>query len=218
VTAAALVMAKAPLPGRVKTRLEPVFTPAECARVQELLIDRTARWALEIAPGAAYLAYDPPDARAATEPLVPPGVSLLPQRGDHLGERIAAASGEVMERHPGAPLLVVGVDTRLSPGHAEAALEWLDGGADVVFGPALDGGYYLVALGRAAPALFAIDETAWGGPGVLESSVAAARAAGLDVALLDSARDLDTPEDAAEMLSDPELGELLRSVLRRARP
>ena len=198
-------MAKAPVAGRVKTRLEPVFTPEECVEIQAALIERTVRWALEVAPDAAFIAFDDGWFWSA-------GVELIPQSGGHLGERLAAATAQVFERHAG-PLLVVGVDTRLTAAHAEAALARLAGGADVVFGPALDGGYYLVALARPAPELFAIDPDAWGGPDVLELSLGAARAAGLAAALLDPERDLDTPADADALIDDPELGPLLRRGL-----
>jgi rSAM/selenodomain-associated transferase 2/rSAM/selenodomain-associated transferase 1 len=210
-------MAKAPIPGRVKTRLGPVFSPEECAEIQRVLVRRTARWAAQTArEGAAYVAHDPPEGWAALAPLVPPGVEPIPQSGAHLGERLAEAVAEVFERQPAGPLLVVGVDTRLTPQHASAALERLAGGADVVFGPALDGGYYLVGLKRPADAraLFDLPPNGWGGPEVLDHSLAAARAAGLRAELLETERDLDTPADAEALAGhDPELGDLLRKPL-----
>jgi rSAM/selenodomain-associated transferase 1 len=209
-------MAKAPLPGHVKTRLAPQFTPDECAQVQELLVRRAAEWACEQAPAAAYLAYDPPEERAAVAALVPAAMELLPQRAGDLGERLQAATAHVLAAHAG-PLLVVGVDTRLTHAHAQAALAQLDAGSDAVFGPALDGGYYLVALARPAPELFAIEPSAWGGPEVLDRSLAAARAAGLTATTIATERDLDTAADAAELVADPELGGLLRAVLARGR-
>jgi rSAM/selenodomain-associated transferase 2/rSAM/selenodomain-associated transferase 1 len=215
---AVLVMAKAPLPGRVKTRLEPTFTRAECAAIQTRLIRRTAEWAAETAaPRAAYVAFDPPHARGAMAALVPPGTNLIEQRGDDLGARLLAATAHIHARHDG-PLIVVGVDTRLTPEHAHEALERLRTGSDVAFGPALDGGYYLVALARPAPQIFAIEPEAWGGPEVLERSLAAAAAAGLTATVLDAReRDLDTPADAQALAEagDPELGELLRAALSR---
>jgi uncharacterized protein len=196
---AVLVMAKAPLPGRVKTRLEPVFTRAECAAIQSELIRRTTTWAVEMAaPGAVYVAFDPPAEREAMQSLVPSGCRLIEQRGRDLGERLGVAVGEV--EHDG-PLLVVGVDTLLTRAHAEEALERLSAGADVAFGPALDGGYYMVALRRPRREPFAIEPGAWGGPDVLAQSVAAAAAAGLDAQVLARAeRDLDTPADAAALI------------------
>src|SRR2546429_473978 len=54
---AALVMAKAARAGEVKTRLEPLLGPEGCARLQGLLLARAARWAAEVAPGAAFVAF-----------------------------------------------------------------------------------------------------------------------------------------------------------------
>jgi rSAM/selenodomain-associated transferase 2 len=104
---------------------------------------------------------------------------------------------------------VVGVDTRLTAEHATEALERLEH-ADVVFGPALDGGYYLVGHKRPEPALFDLPPQGWGGPDVLDRSLAAAHAAGLTTALIRQERDLDTPEDADALRDqDPELAPLL---------
>jgi rSAM/selenodomain-associated transferase 2/rSAM/selenodomain-associated transferase 1 len=201
-------MAKAPVAGRVKTRLQPAFTPSESASIQEQLIRRTARWAAEVAPGAAYLAYDRPDERERVAALVPHGVRLFVQNGNGLGERLTSATAAVWERHEG-PLLVAGVDTRLTADHAEAALAQLAAGADAVFGPALDGGYYLAALARPLPELFALDASEWGGPRVLELTLESAWKAGLRTALIHPERDLDTPADAEALRDDPEIGELL---------
>jgi rSAM/selenodomain-associated transferase 2 len=222
-------MARVPEPGRVKTRLQPAFSPEECVEIQRVLVRRTARWAVEVAgAGAAYVAHHPPEGWEDLRELVPPGVGPIAQRGGDLGERLANAVGEVFERsgrmhersavgpsggdrNDACPLLVVGVDTRLTPHHASEALRHLDEGADVVFGPALDGGYYLVAMARPQPALFDLPPQGWGGPDVLERSLAAARAAGLTTALLNPERDLDTPADAAALAEhDHELAPLLR--------
>lgn len=215
--AAVLVMARAPVPGRVKTRLEPLLGAAGCARLQEALIRRTARWAAEVAPARAFVAHDPPQGWAALAPLVPAGVDGFPQVPGHLGSRLADAAATTWERAgESGPLLVVGVDTRLTADHATAALTALANGADVVFGPALDGGYYLAGLARPLPEVFAIDPAAWGGAEVLRRSVAAAEAAGLRVATIATERDLDTPDDARAMVGDPEVGELLATALARA--
>jgi rSAM/selenodomain-associated transferase 2 len=166
--------------------------------------------------GSVYVAHHPPQGWGDLRGLVPPGVEPVPQRGANLGERLANAVGDVFERSRSGPpasrpLLVVGVDTLLTRTHAADALELLRHGADVVFGPAEDGGYYLVAMTRPQPALFDLPPQGWGGPDVLDQSLAAAKAAGLSTALLAPERDLDTPDDAAALADqDPELAPLLR--------
>ena len=213
---AVLVMAKAPVPGRVKTRLQPLLGRDGCAELQAELIRHAAAWALEVAPGAAWLAYSPARAREEIEQLVPSGVDLFPQRGRSLGQRLEAATRHVLERRPGA-LLVIGTDApTLTLAHAAGARGRLMVGDDVCFGPAADGGYYLLALDRPQPQLFSLPREEWGRPRVLELSVRAARAAGLTVGLLGEEYDLDTPDDAAELLTDPRVPPRVAEILAPA--
>lgn len=209
---AALIMAKAPRPGRVKTRLHPLLGPAGSARLQAELIRRTAALTRGRRLGT-FVAFDPPDARAELELLVPDGVRLLPQRGADLGERVAAAAGDVLSGRAG-PLPVIGTGApTLTPALLDRAAAALREPADAVLGPALDGGYYLIGLHRPQPDLFALDPGLWGGDRVLAATLAAAHAAGLTVRLLPRVRDLDTPEDAAALLADPLLPEPIARLL-----
>jgi rSAM/selenodomain-associated transferase 1 len=211
---AALVMAKAPRPGQVKTRLQPLLGPGGCARLQAALLRRVAAWAHDVAPGAAFVAYAPEDAWGETLGLLPAGTDLFAQEGADLGERLASATARVLGTHDG-PLLVVGTDlATLSPYHARAALEDLGEGCDVCFGPAFDGGYYLIALAASQPCVFDLPAAAWGGPRVLELSLQAAVTAGLSLGLLRGERDLDTPADARAALADPCFPADIAAVLR----
>jgi uncharacterized protein len=211
---AALVMAKAPRPGEVKTRLEPLLGAEGCAQLQAALLQRAAAWAHAVAPGAAFVAYAPDDALEDVGELVPAGTDLFVQEGDDLGQRLAAATERVLSLHAG-PLLTVGTDlATLTPAHAEAALADLVDGCDMSFGPAYDGGYYLVAQAAPQPRVFELPPEAWGGPEVLWLSLRAAAEAGLEFGLLRSERDLDTPEDARAALADPAFPEEIRALLR----
>jgi rSAM/selenodomain-associated transferase 1 len=214
--AAALVIARAPRPGRCKARLEPLLGPEGCARLQAGLVRRAATWALEIAPSHAFVAFDPVDAEAEMRALVPDGMHLVPQAEGDLGDRLAAATGHVFAQHAG-PLLTIGVDVpRLHAGHAAAALSDLRDGCDVTLGPALDGGYYLIGLREPRPDLFALPTAAWGGPDVWTLTLAAAREADLSLGLLRAERDLDTPSDARALLADPALPDDVAALLRPA--
>jgi uncharacterized protein len=211
---AALVMAKAPRAGEVKTRLEPLLGPEGCARLQAALLRQAAEWAVSVAPGATFVAHTPDDALEEVGDLVPAGADLFAQEGADLGERLAAATERVLSLHAG-PVLTIGTDlATLSPAHAEAALTDLRDGADVSFGPAYDGGYYLVALAAPQPKVFELPTEAWGGPEVLQLSLRAAVGAGLEIGLLRSERDLDTPEDARAALADPAFPAEIAALLR----
>ena len=210
---AVVVMAKAPRPGLVKTRLAPMLGDDRCAALQAALITLAATGATAVAPGATFVAFDPPDARDELAGLVPRGVELLPQRGRHLGERMAAAVTDVYAAHRG-PLAVVGTDIPLlEPRHLHDAFAELAGGADVVLGPSFDGGYYLAAMTRPVPSLFDIDPHLWGGLEVLAATLSCVEADGLRCHLLGALRDLDTPEDAVALAAEPSLPQALRPLL-----
>jgi rSAM/selenodomain-associated transferase 1 len=209
---AVVVMAKAPRAGLCKTRLEPLLGAEGCARLQAALVRRAAAWAA--AAGEAFVAFTPGDAREEIAALAP-GATLVEQSGGDLGERLAGVTAAVSERHDG-PLMLVGVDTpQLGPFHAESALDDLRGGVDVTFGPAADGGYYLVGMREPHPEVFALPSETWGGPEVFARSMAAAHQAGLSFGMLRAERDLDDEDDVRAFLVDPltppEIAELLRA-------
>ncbi len=210
---AVLVMAKAPRPGHAKTRLAPMLGHGRCASLQAALITLAAAAATAVAPGATFVAFDPPNAREELAGLLPAGVALVPQRGSHLGERLAGAVADVSAAHRG-PVVVVGTDIPLlEPRHLRDAFMALAGGADVVFGPAFDGGYYLAGMARPVPSLFDITPHLWGGPNVLAATMARVVADRLRCHLLEALRDLDTPEDAVTLAAEPSLPSELRPLL-----
>lgn len=199
---AVLVMAKAPRPGRVKTRLQPLMGEEGCARLATMLLQHTV--AVTTGQGLrTFVAHDPPDSRSEMARLLPAGVRMLPQCAGDLGQRMTTAVEEVFLSELG-PLLVIGTDTpTLTGAILTAALRRLDSGSDVVLGPALDGGYYLIGVRAPHTGLFGIDPAMWSGPHVLEATLARAADAELEAALLPPLRDLDTPEDARALLADP---------------
>ena len=186
-------MARHPVAGRVRTRLAAVLgADAACALYRAFVLDLAER--LGAMPYAVTWAYTPPD---APFPELLPGAGCRPQRGRDLGERLTGAIGEEFAAGPG-PVIAIGADAPHIPAAALAeAAATLAHGADVVLGPAADGGYYLIGLGRPAPDLFA--GIAWGTAGVLEATLARARAAGLAPHLLPPSFDIDQPADLARL-------------------
>lgn len=210
---AVLVMAKAPRPGLAKTRLAPMLGDDRCACLQAALITRAVAVATSVAPGATFVAFDPPDARGEVAGLVPRGVELVAQLGGHLGERLAAAVTDVYAVHQGL-LVVVGTDIPLlAARHLRDAFAALSAGEGVVLGPTYDGGYYLAGMTRPEPSLFDIAPELWGGPDVLAATLARVEADGARCHLLEELRDLDTPEDAVALAAEPTLPSALRPLL-----
>lgn len=213
-----LVMAKAPMAGQVKTRLTALLGPTGCAELQARLLVGTVAVARQVAPTSTFLAVEPPGKIAGLRALVGPQVHLLAQHGEDLGQRMARAVEQVLRASSG-PILVIGTDApTLTPRLLADAAKLLAEGYDAVFGPALDGGYYLAGLVRSEPAVFDIDPGLWGGPRVLAASLAAAQRLGWRVALLPTLIDLDTPGDARKLRADPLLPRMISDLLAEGTP
>lgn len=187
------VLAKPPLPGRVKTRLADALTHPGCARLARAQLERTLHVATEsgIGPVTLRVAGGPwhpfPRERARIH-----GAGLAAQRGSNLGERMSHAVRASLDGRAGVVLL--GTDCPgLMPGDLWAAAERLAAGTDVVLGPALDGGYYLAGVRRPIPAMFR--PTSWGAGDVLQTTLRRLARAGHTVSLLEPRRDLDRPAD-----------------------
>ena len=214
---AVLMMARAPRRGEVRRALEPLLGADGCVALQSELIAQAASWAHEVAPDAVHVAHDPPDAGRELRAVVGQDASLFPQNGDGIAGRLADAAARVFARVEG-PLLIVWPDLlRLRPEHASAALDDLAAGCDVVFGPAIDGGLYLIGIPRPLPKLFSLPEQVWRSPDVMTMGIAAARDAGLEIGILRAERALHRPADVRAALADPMVPEALASILRRRR-
>lgn len=216
---AVLVMARAPRRGEVRRALEPLLGADACLALQSLLIARTVEWAMAVAgAGHVHVAHDPPDAARELRRLVGPGVSLFPQNGDGISGRLADAAARVFARHEG-PVLIVWPDLpRMRRSHATAALADLGSGCDVVLGPAIDGGLYLIGIARPLPSLFALPEQAWRSPDVMAVGFAAAHRSGLEIGILRVERALHRPADVRAVLADPLVPVDIRNLIsgRRA--
>jgi rSAM/selenodomain-associated transferase 1 len=212
-----LIMARAPRPGRCNTRLEPLLGPAGCAALQAVLIRHTAAWA--VATGRpTLLAFDPLDAAPQIATLVPEPTVLFPQVDGDLGRRLEAAVAHVFEAHPGS-LTVIGTDApQLHAGHIDSLERALAAGRDACLVEAHDGGYAALALSRPIASAFALAPDAWGGPDVLERTLAALRRSGLSAATVGRVVDLDTPEDARRLAADPSCPLAVRAILVSGAP
>jgi uncharacterized protein len=211
---AVLIMARAPRAGEVRRALEPLLGREGCLELQANLIARAAAWARKVGTGGPHVAHDPPDSGGELRRLVGSDAVLFPQNGEGITGRLADASARVLARS-GGPLLIVWPDLpRFRVAHAAGALEDLRSGADVVLGPAIDGGLYLVGIARPLPELFALPEQAWRND-VMAVAGAAIRDAGFEVGILRAERALHRPADVRAALADPLLPDDVAAILRR---
>jgi rSAM/selenodomain-associated transferase 1 len=145
-------------------------------------------------PGTTRVVFvDPADACDDVRALVPSDLRVIPQAPGSLGERMRATMTHLFEE--GASIVVlVGSDLPdITPSSIANAISALRSDpTSLVIGPAQDGGYYLIAS-RTTPSVF--DGIEWGSPRVLDQTRAAAAASGMGVHLIESLRDVDTPDD-----------------------
>ena len=199
-----VVFARAPELGRVKTRLAATIgDPAALACYRALgraVVDAVRHPDAMNGAWRTVITHTPADAAPALAAWLDPhgagGLAYEPQADGDLGTRMRAAVERAIVA--GAPcVVVIGTDCPdVDAAVVRDAMRALDA-ADVVLGPALDGGYYLVGVrapaDRACAALF--EGVPWSAPDTLAVSLARAAAAGLTVAQLAPRRDVDTEDD-----------------------
>jgi len=210
---AVLIMVRAPRRGDVRRALEPVLGTDQTVALQAELIRVAGAWAGEAAPGQVHVAHDPPDAGPEIRELIGPDITLFPQTGSGIAGRVAEAVGRVFARRDG-PLLVAWPGLpRFRADHAAGALDDLANGCDIVLGPVIDGGFYLIGISRPLPDLFSLPEQAWRDHDAMTLAVAAVRNAGLEIGILRAERALQRPADLRAALADPLLPEAIRRTL-----
>ena len=191
---AILVFAKAPVAGRVKTRLIPVLGAEGAAMLAQRLLES----AVDTAAGVEGVAVELHCAPDAGHPLFHAlaarhGATLHVQEGRDLGARMHRALTRAAARH--RHLVLIGTDCPGMDGaYLDDAFRALEGGAPLVVGPAEDGGYVLIGCSAPPPA-FLFEGIDWGTARVLAQTRARAAALGLRHLELPSLRDLDRPDD-----------------------
>lgn len=194
---AIILMGKAPMPGRVKTRLCPPLSPRRAAELYTALLEDAAEETASLRGVRRYLFFSPPGSKAYFSSVRYSGFSLREQEGVDLGERMAHAMGEVFADGARRAVMIGADCPALSAGRIRSAFAELYRGAEAVFGPAVDGGAYLIGLSAPAPGMF--DGIEWSTSAVLQSMLSRCRNACMTYALLPAQSDVDTPEDLAAL-------------------
>lgn len=181
-----VVLAKEPVPGAAKTRLQTAFSPAEAAALAAAAIEDTMAAVRESAATRRVLAWrgDPTLWRAEFEVVMQPSGSL--------NDRLTAALDAVLTQPTDPPALLIGMDT---PQVTKELLDTAWEGADAVIGLSDDGGFWAIGLRPGHPAgIFA--GVAMSTPRTGSAQLARLLALGLSVKLLPPLRDIDLPGDA----------------------
>ena len=192
------VMAKQPERGRVKTRIAAALGDAQAAELYRCALHDTLALAISVVDVARVLSYVPPthSARSYFEQTAPE-FALLPQQGDTLGERISNTLASLLKDF--SPVVLIGSDSPDMPGQLIIRAFEILRTADVVLGPAQDGGYYLIGMRSTHPVLF--ERIDWSTPAVAQQTRERAAEGGVSLAELPPWRDLDTVADLEKLIA-----------------
>lgn len=203
-----VVVAKEPVPGRVKTRLSPPYRREDAAALAEAALADTLVTVAGVEVERRVLALD-----GSAGPWLPTGFDVVPQRGNGLDERLAHA---VDDAYAGLrrPVLLIGMDTPqvTRPLLARAAVRLAYGSGQALLGPAHDGGFWLLGLPAPDPALLVGVPMSAARTGRIQ--LARLRRAGLRVGLLPTLRDVDTAADARRVAAQAPASRFARVVSR----
>lgn len=199
-----LVMAKTPVPGRVKTRLCPPFTPEQAAALALAALLDTLDTVLATPAARRVLAL-----AGEPGPWMPGGVEVLPQHGAGLDDRIANALDAVS-----GPVVLIGMDT---PQLTVDQIDLSFADHDAWFGPAADGGFWALGLQEPDPAL--VRGVPMSRPSTGAEQLHRLLRAGLRVGHLPTLRDVDTAADARRVAAAVPDGRFARALTQHtARP
>jgi rSAM/selenodomain-associated transferase 1 len=195
-----IIFARAPVPGNVKTRLQPTVSPEEAANLQAFFIQQTLTLASRLNKVDVELWCTPDDSHPVFQQCAREyKITLKQQYGKDLGERMANAVQAALVNYQ--QVVIIGTDCpELTADYLSGAFSRLRQGATGVIGPANDGGYVLLGLRRFSSLLFT--DINWSSDQVLFETCQKLRQLGWDWDELNTLRDIDTFSD---LLAFPEI-------------
>jgi rSAM/selenodomain-associated transferase 1 len=195
-----LIFAKQPKAGETKTRLCPPFTPEEAAQIYEAMLQDLLTLTTKVGTTERWLCYVPSATAADYFKTLAPNIRCLPQHGEGLGARLINAFASAFAAGA-TSAVIIGTDSPdLPTAYIDQAFNLLETTAvDVVFGPATDGGYYLVGARMVWPEIFT--GIPWSTAEVLPASLNIAAATGISTALLPEWYDIDTLHDLRQLVA-----------------
>ena len=192
-----VVVAKAPVPGEVKTRLYPKLTIDEATDLYRCFLQDRIKEIGRLTEIDLAISYTPEESKEYFSRFITNGFHLFPQRGKNLGERLSNIFKDKLADEYDAVSIIDSDTPDLPRSIVQQSFQLLmSNGVDAVFGPCDDGGYYLVAMRRPQPDLF--QHIPWSTEAVLATTLERANAIGLKAELLPRWNDLDTFEDLIE--------------------
>ena len=216
---AMVVMAKASLPGRVKTRLVPPLSPEQAASLNTAFLRDAVdnlRAAGRLANVRSRISYAPEGSEDFFRRAVP-GIELVETAATDFGACLLHAVATALDAGYGSVCLLNADTPTLPVGYLVAAATVLaDGTERAVLGPATDGGYYLLGVRRAHRALFR--DVAWSSERVFHQTMARAGELALPVVTLPTWYDVDDVDGLRRLAGELLQGQAFRAVGREPTP
>jgi rSAM/selenodomain-associated transferase 1 len=209
---AVAVMAKASIPGKMKTRLVPPLTEDEAASLNTAFLRDAADTILSATAFAnisGWMAYAPAGTEMFFRTHLPDSIGLLETVAPSLGECLLHAAATLLRAGHGAACLLNSDSPTLPAGYLVAAATALAAPGDrIVLGPSTDGGYYLIGMKQPHPGLF--EDIAWSTDQVFAQTLARAEALGLAVFELPTWYDVDDAESLQTLIDEVVVGKRFR--------
>ncbi len=220
------VMVRVPIEGAVKTRLLPELTAKQACQLYEAFLKDLFSRLSELTSTDIFIFYAiasghkavfngtevPVDKVHILSDIVPESFTLTPQKDGDIGIRMHGAFKYLFDQGYKRVALIGSDSPDLPLATLERTYATLKGPCGeeprrLVLGPAMDGGYYLIAMNRSllpcsAPLFTGIN---WSTPAVLQETLAVARAGGMDLAMLPQWYDIDTYDDLVHIKGSSEL-------------
>lgn len=187
-----MLFTRYPKAGNTKTRLIPHLGATQAAELQRWMTSSVAGELKAMGPDTERQIHFAGGCRTEMQTWLGRQFRYIPQMAGNLGNRLHQAFVGNFQSGMNA-VVAIGADCPdLKQHHLDQALQQLQT-HDLVLGPAVDGGYYLIGLRQSQPALF--KSIPWGTGEVFERTVAIANQLNLSIATLETLRDIDRPED-----------------------
>ncbi|MGL5258013.1 MAG: TIGR04282 family arsenosugar biosynthesis glycosyltransferase [Proteocatella sp.] len=201
---AIILFTRIPIPGKTKTRLEKVFSKEACARLHiEFLKDLNI--CIEKTNLDCFLFYTPEGDISSLYDIFKNEVSYRPQNGEELGERMYNSIKEVLSIGYESCVLIGSDIPQIKEEDLFEALKKLEA-SDVVFGPTIDYGYYLVGMKKPHKEVFRNQTYGYGS--VLRNTIEAVKTSSLTYSLVKPYLDIDEPGDLLDYRKKVKLNEI----------
>lgn len=207
---AMVIMTRIPVPNKTKTRLLTILTPQECANIHMAFLKDIIKTCSNIKNTDLYIFYGDEGPLSIIDSLLKDNIKVFPQKGKDLGEKMKNIFLELFQKGY-TKVVLMGADI------PEVKKEDIDNAffklqnKDIVFGPTLDGGYYLVGMNKLYSLVFN-SNIKWGTPEVFQETINSIRETGLKVDTISTHEDIDTKEDLLSFSKRIEKNDLCKNT------